>query len=149
VTLVVTNPEFLLDQVRHPRAGPQRSLVAQCLRPAQQQPFQPLALLSTESGLSSGAPGLAQAVLTTFSILRHPTHHGLPGDLHPPGHFGLIQTFVQQTNGLEAALLQRLKVASNSGRVSHTRIDAVSPQNVTLYYARFNSRHKQEGRGGR
>ena len=72
VTLMVANPEFLLDQVCHPWAGPQRSLVAQRLRPSQQQPFQSLALRDAEPCLSSGASSLPQAFLAPLSILCHP-----------------------------------------------------------------------------
>jgi hypothetical protein len=134
MAFVVANPEFLLDQVCNPRAGPQRSLVAQRLGPSQQQPLQSLALRDAEPCFSSGAPSLPQPFLAPLSILRYPAHNGLAGNLHTPGHLGLVQ----QADGLEAALLQRLEIASHSDRVSHTRIDAVSPEKVTLYYARVN-----------
>lgn len=138
MTLVVANPELLLDEVRHPRASPQRSLVAQCLRPAHQQSFQAFELRRAQPGLSSGASSLLEARLAPLPILRRPAHHGLPGHLHTSGHLGLVQAFVQRADGLETALLQRPEIASNSGWVPHTRIDAVSPQKVTLYYARVN-----------
>ena len=138
MAFVVANPEFLFHQMCHPRAGPQRGLVAQRLRPSPQQSLQSLALRDTEPRFPPGASSLPQAFLAPLSILRHPAHHGLAGHFHTPGHLGLVQALVQQADGLEAALLQRLEIASNSGRVSHTRIDAVSPEKVTLYYAGIN-----------
>ncbi len=41
---VIADAEFLLNQVGHPLAAPQRRLIAQPLRPFQQSSHQPLAL---------------------------------------------------------------------------------------------------------
>src|SRR6516162_1123308 len=45
MTLVIAHPKLFLDQVRHPRAGPQRSFIAQLLRPADQELLELLPLL--------------------------------------------------------------------------------------------------------
>jgi hypothetical protein len=54
---------------------------------------------------------------------------------HP---WGRSTTESDSPEPLEAALLQRLEIASNSGGVPMIDIDAVSPENVTVYCARVN-----------
>src|SRR5437763_4955863 len=66
--LVVQDPELLLDQVRHARAGPQRRLIARPLRAFPQPLHQTLSFLVLQQGLAPGAAGFLQS---PFPLLGH------------------------------------------------------------------------------
>ena len=122
MTLVVADAELALDQVRHPRAGPRRSLIAQRFRPPLQQLLQTLEIARTQQWLASRSSRLLQPFFALDAILLDPARHRLADHLHAPRDLGLLQPFLfQQTDSFETTLLQRLKIASHSGRVSHAR----------------------------
>ncbi len=119
MSLVITHTKFLLDQVSHAGAGPQRSFIAQPLRTLEQQSVQALPVFLAQTWLTPGPSGLAQPRLALGTILLHPAGHGLPNHLDLAGNGRLILASLEQANGLEAALLQGIKITSYSSRVSH------------------------------
>jgi hypothetical protein len=94
----------------------------------QQQPLQALAILMGEQRLSSGAAGFLQCRFAVGPILLHPARHSLTDHFQSASHLRLVQTLIQKANSLKASRFQRVKIASNSGGITHTRLDAVSPE---------------------
>ena len=122
MTFVIANAELLLDQVHHPRAGPQACLVARRFRCLLEQLLQPLEIVRTQQRLASRSPGFLQALLALVAILLDPACHRLADHLQPSRNLGLLQPFFfQQPDRLETTLFQRLEIASHSGRISHAR----------------------------
>ena len=119
MSLVITHAKFLLDQVGHAWAGPQRSFEAQSLGTLEQQSVQALPVFLAQTGLAPGPSGFAQSGLALGTILFHPTGHGLTNHLDLAGNGRLILASLEQANGLEAPFLQGFEIASYSGRVSH------------------------------
>ena len=63
---VVAHPELPLDEIRHARARPQRSLVAELLGTFQQQFLQALSLPGIQQWQTSGSPRGPQALLAAL-----------------------------------------------------------------------------------
>jgi len=119
---VIADVELALDQVGNARAGPQGRLIAQSLWSAQEQFYQPLPIARAEPRFPSGPSGLPQRDCAVQVKLPDPPRYGLPNDLHPPRHFGLIQSFVEQSHRGEPPLLQCIEIARNSGGIAHARL---------------------------
>jgi hypothetical protein len=106
MSLVITYAKFLLDQVSHAWAGPQRSFITQPLGTLEQQSVQALPVFLAQTWLAPGPSGFAQPRLALGTILLHPAGHGLPNHLDLAGNSRLILASFEQANGSEAALLQ-------------------------------------------
>lgn len=133
MTLVVADAKLVLDQMCYTGTGPQRRLIAQRFRPPLQHLLQPLEIVRTQQWLPSRSPRLPQPFFALAAILLDPAGHRLADHLHSPRDLGLFQAFFfEQTDGFETTLLQRLKIASHSGWISHTRLDASRPAQVTI-----------------
>jgi hypothetical protein len=126
VTRVIIDAELLLDQMGHARASPQRGPVSQSLWPLQEKFGEPLTIRSRQERLATGATGLPQTVLAAGPEVVHPACHCLARDPQAASHFRLVQPLLPKVDRLKAPFLQSLKIASNSGCVAHTRLDAVS-----------------------
>jgi uncharacterized repeat protein (TIGR03803 family) len=128
VSFVIAHAKLLLDQVRHPWASPQRSFIAQPLGTLQQQSVQPPPVLPAQARLATRPPRFPQPRLTLSAILLHPAGYGLPNHLDLASDGGLILASFVQADGLEAALLQSVKIASYTSRVSHVCLDAATSE---------------------
>ncbi len=121
---VVAHAKFLRDQVGYARAGPQRGFITQALWTLEQQGLQALTVFLAQARLAARPSGFPQRGLALGSILLHPAGHGLTNHLDLAGNGRLILSSFQQANGLEAAFLQGIKIASYSSRVSRSPSDA-------------------------
>ena len=119
MALVIAHAQLLLDQVCDARAGPQRSFIAQPFRTLEQQGPQALPVLLVQTRLAPRPPGFPQRGLAPGTILLHPAGYRLTNHFDLAGNGGLILSSFEQANGLEAAFLQGIKIASYSSRVSH------------------------------
>jgi len=120
MALVIANLKFLLDQVGHTGTGPQRCLIAQLLWASQQELFEFPPLLLIQARLAAGAAGLPQSRLAFRPVLLHPARYGLPDHAELPRNLGLSLSTFPQLDRLKATLLQSIKIASHSSRISHT-----------------------------
>jgi len=125
MALVIAHTPLLLDQVRNPRAGPQRRFIAPSFRTLAQESLQLLVLGLAQTRLASGASGFLQSRVAFRAILLYPAGHGLSNHSDLAGNGGLVLAPFEQANGLKATFLQGVKIAAYSGRVSHTSLDAV------------------------
>ena len=119
VPLVVANVELLLDQMHHPRTRPQRRLIAQHLRPPQQQFLQPFAILSIQTRLATGPSRLLQRRPARAAELHNPARHRLPDYFHAARHLGLIQSLLEESDRRKTPLLERIKIPSHSCWIAH------------------------------
>lgn len=118
--------ELALDQIRHPRTGPEWGFVAQPFRPRQQKLHQTAALLWPQLRPASRPPRLFQPGLTLRPPLVHPALHRAIGHLQPTRHLRLFDPLLQQPDGFKPPPLQRRKIPSHSLGVSHLHRDAHS-----------------------
>ncbi len=117
--LVIAHPKFLLDQMGHARAGPQRGFIAQPFWTLPQQGLQALPIFLAQKRLAPRPSGFAQRRLAVSTILLHPASYGLTNHPDLAGNGGLVLSAFEQANGFEAAFFQGIKIASHSSRVSH------------------------------
>ena len=129
---MIAHAKFALDQVSHTGTSPQRSFIAQRFRSVQQQFFQTLPVFGRQARLASGASGFFQTGFALATTLRDPAAHGLANDFHLAGDGRRPLAPLPQTDGLEPTFLQLLKVATHSSRVSHTGLDAGTPEMVAI-----------------
>jgi len=134
---VIADAEFLLDQVSHPLAGPQRCLVAEFLRPFQQSSHQPLALLLVQQRLTSGTARRPQRFRAVLGDRLSPPAHRLGAHLHATGHFTLVESLPQQFQPFKPPLLQFGEIPLHASWITHVENDEAEASEVTLYYAGF------------
>src|SRR6202521_314031 len=128
MALVIAHAELLLDQVGHTRAGPQRSFIAQPLGTREQKFGELLPLLLAQARLAARPSGFLERRLALSTILLHPTGHRLTDHAELASNLRLVLASLPEPNGLKATVLQGIKIASYSGRVSHDRLDAANPE---------------------
>src|SRR5262249_5725839 len=117
----------MIDQVSHTRARPKRRLIPEPFRPLQQQLLETFPVDLGQLRLPSRPPGLPQGFLAAAAELVHPPADGLPTDAQAVGYFRLVQLIpLPQADGFHSSLLQRLEIASHSGRIAHTSVNPSS-----------------------
>jgi len=143
---VIADAEFLLDQVSHPLAGPQRCLVAEFLRPFQQSSHQPLALLLVQQRLTSGTARRPQRFRAVLGDRLSPPAHRLGAHLHATGHFTLVESLPQQFQPFKPPLLQFGEIPLHASWITHVENDEAEASEVTLYYAGFSMGRRTRNR---
>ena len=128
MALVIAHAELLLDQVGHPRAGPQRGFIAQPLGTREQKFGELFPLLLAQAWLAARPSGFPQGRRALGPILLHPAGYGLTDHAELASNLRLVLASLPEPNGLKATFLQGIKIASYSGRVSHARLDAANPE---------------------
>jgi hypothetical protein len=128
MALVIVYPELLLDQVGHPRAGPQWGLVAQPLGTREQKFGELCPLFVAHTRLAARPSGFPKSRRALGPKLVHQAGYGLADQAELASNLRLVLTSLPQAQGLKATFLQGIKIASYSGGVSRARLDATNSQ---------------------
>ena len=98
----------------------------------EQQLFELRQLLGAELRLAPGAAREAQGLDASLGGLLRPAAHALLADTEAAGHFGLVESLIEQPQGSQAALFESFEIAFDSSRIPHTYGDG--RQRETLLY---------------
>ena len=128
VSGMIIDLEVLLDQVGHPWTCPQRRFVTQAFGTCQEQLDQPRFVGLIEAGQPSRSARPPQSHVTAFLVLFPPPADGLVAHLQPTTDLAIVEVLVEQLRCLEPAILQCLKVALDTSRVTHAALDAAGPK---------------------
>lgn len=90
------------------------------LRTVEQQLFELRQLLGAELRLASGATREVQGLDASLRGLLRPATDALLADAEAAGHFGLIESLIEQPQGSQAAAFESFEIASDSSRIPHT-----------------------------
>ena len=129
---VIPNSALLLDELGHTATRPEFRVVPQGAGPPLETRFDLPQLAARQERLPTGPARLAQAP-TPFGLEGGgPPADGLSVNIEPASHLGLADALAQERGRLKASLLERLKIASDSGWISHDRKVAYVTENVTI-----------------
>src|SRR6185437_848149 len=123
MTRVIADAKLLLDQIRDTLAGPQRRLITEFLGTSQQTLHKLPVLIRIELRHPTGAPRLAESLLSTFLIFLTPAADGLVGHLKLLADLAVIQSLSEKSHRFHSA------------RIPHAYPDARTCFIVPLYYA--------------
>jgi hypothetical protein len=118
---MVGNPTCLLKQMGDTVGGPQTGLVAQSLRSAFESLFDLAEILCAQAWLAASTARLLQSGAAFLPQLDRPLTYRLPVHPDSPRHSRLTVPLLQQPRRMHPPLLKRLKVSSNSCRISHAQ----------------------------
>ena len=94
---VIAHAEAALDQLRHPRAGPQIGVKARRLGALHEQPLEPCSLLGLELGRTSGGGLGPYTGFAPDSRGRLPTAHAAPIGADAPGDLHRLESLARAT----------------------------------------------------
>lgn len=118
---VIAHPALLLDEFGHAPARPELVAVAERSRAALEASLDLPDLPGRQQGLAAGTACLAQSLSSLGGEGGSPATDRLLVYIKAPRYFGLTDALAQQGAGLEAALLERVEIAFDSGWISHDR----------------------------
>lgn len=113
---VIAHPEALLDQLGHPRAGPQIGVKTRRLGALHEQPLKARALSCLELGRASRSRLRPHARLTVDARSRPPPAHAAPIDSDALGDLHGSQSLLEQRQRSQSATLQLLWASGRSHR---------------------------------
>jgi hypothetical protein len=136
---MVSDPAFLLDQVRHPPRRPQTGFITQSFRPALQPALDLVQVLLPEARFASGAPRFPQTGQPGSLQLLGPATDRLAMGSDLPRHFGLMDSLVQQPRRPQAPLFTSHDTGAVAAR-DFPRLERALPEISSVYSAspRFN-----------
>lgn len=102
---MVANSTLALDQVRHPRRGPQATLVPQRFWPTLQPALDPPQLFRPQVRFAAYPARAPQGPQSTLLQLFGPAADRLPVRSHPAGDFCWVHALPQQFGRLPATML--------------------------------------------
>jgi hypothetical protein len=85
----------------------------------EQQLFELRQLRGAELRLASGATGMPQRLDASLRCLLRPATDALLSDTEAAGHLRLVETLIEQAQGLQSTPFQRLEIASDSSGIPH------------------------------
>src|SRR6185437_7960745 len=140
MTRVIADAKLLLDQIRDTLAGPQRRLITEFLGTSQQTLHKLPVLIRIELRHPTGAPRLAESLLSTFLIFLTPAADGLVGHLKLLADLAVIQSLSEKSHRFHSPRFQSFEIAAYSARIPHAYPDARTCFIVPLYYADVNNK---------
>jgi hypothetical protein len=111
---VIAHPEAPVDELGHPRTGPQVRGKAGRLRSLQEQRLEPLPVLRREFPWSSGCRPGPHRFATALAGRGLPASYAAAVHTHAPRDLDRHPSFVQQRERLQTSALQFLATSSRS-----------------------------------
>jgi hypothetical protein len=105
---VIAHAEAALDQLRHPRAGPQIGVKARRLGTLHEQPLEPCSLFGLELGRTPGSGLGPYPGFTLGARGRLPTAHAAPIGADAPGDLHRLESLLEQRQRAQSPTLQFL-----------------------------------------
>jgi hypothetical protein len=130
---MVPHPRQALDQLGHPRQGPQIRPEALGARPLAQRPVELLQLLALQFRFAARPPGGAQSLRAALFPLPVPAADTLPTDLESSGDRRKPRARAEQLGGSSASIFECLEIASRMHKCFHASSISEELETVTVF----------------